>query len=91
VPERVSGHSFSIGDESLSSLDTIRIAHAMRSTGMVASMRLKLALIGVAVFLFALLAAPVAGASPAWLAPVSVSAEGAGGRCAGGRCAGCRV
>jgi hypothetical protein len=43
---------------------------------MTAAIRLRLALIVGAVFLVASLAVPSAFAAPAWLAPISVSAEG---------------
>ncbi len=57
-------------------LDPTRIAHAVRSSGMVTNMRLRLVLISGVVFLLTLLAVPSAIAAPAWLAPASISEEG---------------
>jgi hypothetical protein len=61
----------------VSSLDTTRTTHAMRSAATIADMCLRFAVVGsVMMFLLALLAAPSALAAPAWLAPVGVSEGG---------------
>jgi hypothetical protein len=56
VPKRISDRCFPIGDKSLRSLDTTRIARAGRSTGMGRSTSLRLARVVCGAFLLSLLA-----------------------------------
>jgi PKD domain len=75
VPKRISDRCFSIGDESLRSLDTSRIAQAVRSTGMNRGMSLGLTRVLCGAFLLSLLAVSSAVAAPGWLAPTNFVEE----------------